>query len=81
AMALVRMFVAITFAMCIIALLGMTANASVRMRVHILTEKPANLNEQCEWENRAKKCATGLTCIVANQKDGFCKKNQGAKSQ
>ncbi|GMF54170.1 unnamed protein product [Phytophthora fragariaefolia] len=60
------------------ALLGLAlpaAEASSRLRVHILTEK-AGLNQQCEWENKAVKCDTGLFCQMKEKHFGWCMKQK-----
>ncbi|RLN10512.1 hypothetical protein BBO99_00008106 [Phytophthora kernoviae] len=43
------------------------------LRVHILMEK-ANLYEQCEWENKAVKCNTGMFCVQREKHFGWCLK-------
>ncbi|OWY99518.1 Small cysteine rich protein SCR108 [Phytophthora megakarya] len=67
------------------ALLGLAAaptDASLRLRVHILNEKPAGLYEQCEWENKAVKCQTGMFCQMKEKHFGWCqKKNPGLNDQ
>ncbi|KAG7391602.1 hypothetical protein PHYPSEUDO_004104 [Phytophthora pseudosyringae] len=59
------------------ALLGLAAapaaDASLRLRVHILSEKAA-LYQQCEWENKAVKCDTGMFCQMKEKHFGWCMK-------
>lgn len=57
------MSVIMKLAVLVNALLGMTANASSHLRVHILSElvRP-DVGEQCEWENKAIKCKSG-SCL------------------
>ncbi|ETP51661.1 hypothetical protein F442_03239 [Phytophthora nicotianae P10297] len=67
------------------ALLGLAASpaadASLHLRVHILTEK-AGLYQQCEWENKAVKCDTGMFCQMKEKHFGWCmKKNPGLNDQ
>ncbi|RMX66751.1 hypothetical protein KXD40_000802 [Peronospora effusa] len=64
------------FAVLIAALLGVTANASSHLRVHVLGElvRPG-LDEQCEWKHKAIKCQVNehnLYCAA----DGFCRKKE-----
>ncbi|KAH7470553.1 hypothetical protein PRIC1_001559 [Phytophthora ramorum] len=66
------------------ALLGLAlpaADASLHLRVHILSEK-ASVNQQCEWEDKAVKCDTGLFCQLKEKHFGWCmKKTPGLNDQ
>ncbi|RLN57164.1 hypothetical protein BBJ29_007528 [Phytophthora kernoviae] len=51
------------------------------LRVHILMEK-ANMYEQCEWEDKAVKCNTGMFCVEREQHFGWClKQSPGEREQ
>ncbi|KAF4034184.1 hypothetical protein GN244_ATG13826 [Phytophthora infestans] len=57
------------------------ADASLHLRVHILTEK-AGLYQQCEWENKAVKCEAGMFCQMKEKHFGWCmKKSPGLNDQ
>jgi hypothetical protein len=66
-------------AVFVAALFGLAAvpaaDASLHLRVHILTEK-AGLYQQCEWEDKAVKCDTGMFCQMKEKHFGWCQKKK-----
>ncbi|KAF4316384.1 hypothetical protein JM18_008469 [Phytophthora kernoviae] len=50
------------------------------LRVHILMEK-ANMYEQCEWEDKAVKCNTGMFCVEREQHFGWCLKQSPGEGE
>ncbi|KAI9922645.1 hypothetical protein PsorP6_001489 [Peronosclerospora sorghi] len=59
-----------------------TVDASLHLRVQILSEL-ADVNQQCEWEDKAVRCNTGMYCQKMKEPtSGWCmKKNPGLNDQ
>ncbi|KAH7485080.1 hypothetical protein PRIC1_004379 [Phytophthora ramorum] len=62
------------------ALVGLTisaVDATVHLRVHILTELAVQ-GAVCESPSRAAKCGAGLFCQMEDEDNGYCRKKSPA---